>query len=322
MNSDKLKIHKKKFSKIHPSVWEHPADKLALTSLKRMTGFDTVLKFVISKTTEKSLRLMTLSSSVRANEKQFPRVYQLLEEACEIFDVENKPEIYVSQSPILNAGAIGVDNPFIVLNSSIVETLNDEELLAVIAHELGHILSGHVLYHTLLQVLIKISIIDFGIPLGKTAILAIIVALKEWERKSELSADRAGLLAVQNPETSIHLLMKLAGGERLDQMDLGEFLKQAQEYEDQKGVLNTAHKFLNTIFQSHPFPVTRISEIMKWVQSGEYDEILRGNYKVSDDLKEYAFSASKSYQDEFKDITDPITDTAKDAKEFVKNLFD
>ncbi|NME69952.1 M48 family metallopeptidase [Flammeovirga aprica] len=319
MSSEALKVHKKKFPNINPNSWEHPTDKLALAALQKMTGFDTLLKFIISNTTEKSLRLMTLASSVRVNENQFPKVHRLLLEACAILDVKEIPELYVSQSPILNAGAIGVDNPFIVLNSSIVDTLNEEELLTVIGHELGHIISGHVLYHTLLRVLLRISIVDLGIPLGKTVILAIIMALKEWERKSELSADRAGLLSSQNPETSIHLLMKLAGGGNIAEMNLGEFIKQAEEYNQQSGLVNTTHKFLNTIFKSHPFPVTRIAELLKWVQSGEYDNILNGGYDHSPNTPENG--KTFNFKEDFKEYTDPITDKMKDAKDFVTGIF-
>ncbi|KXX69019.1 M48 family metallopeptidase [Flammeovirga sp. SJP92] len=319
MSSEALKIHKKKFPSINPNTWEHPTDKLALSALQKMTGFDTLLKFIISNTTEKSLRMMTLASSVRVNENQFSDVHRLLIEACEILDIKEVPELYVSQSPILNAGAIGVDNPFIVLNSSIVETLNEEELLTVIGHELGHIVSGHVLYHTLLSVLLKVSVVDLGIPLGKTVILGIIMALKEWERKSELSADRAGLLVSQNPETCIHLLMKLAGGGMISEMNLGEFIKQAEEYEQQSGLVNKTHKFLNTIFQSHPFPVTRIAELLKWIQSGDYENILNGNYDNSPITTENG--KTYDFKEDFKEYTDPINEKVKDAKDFVKGIF-
>ncbi|MBD0402115.1 M48 family metallopeptidase [Flammeovirga sp. EKP202] len=318
MNSEALKIHKKKFPNINPNSWEHPTDKLALSALQKMPGFDTLLKFIISNTTEKSLRMMTLASSVRVNGLQFPKVYELLIEACQIFDIKDIPELYISQSPVLNAGAIGVERPFIVLNSSMVETLNQEELLTVIAHELGHILSGHVLYHTLLQVLLKLSIMDIGIPLGKTAILGLIMGLKEWERKSELSADRASLLASQNPETCIHLLMKIAGGGMIEEMNLGEFLKQAEEYERQSGIMNKTHKFLNTVFESHPFPVTRIAELLKWVQSGEYENILNGNYDNSPISKDS--TKTYNFQEDFKDYTDPINEKVKDATDFVKGI--
>ncbi|NLR92447.1 MULTISPECIES: M48 family metallopeptidase [Flammeovirga] len=321
MANQSLKIRKIHFKNIKAAAWEHPVDKVALKSLKKIKGLDTVVKFVISKSTEKSLRMMTLASSVRCNERQFPKIYQLLVECCQILDVEVIPEIYVSQSPILNAGALGVENPFIILNSSILETFNDDEIQAVIAHELGHILSGHVLYHTLLSILLKVSVVDLGIPLGNTALLGIIAGLKEWQRKSELSADRASLLVTQNPETSINLLMKTAGGNLIDQMNLGEFLQQAKEYEESNTMLDNTHKFFNTIFETHPFPVSRINELMKWVQSGEYDLILNGNYNLETDISYDSKEAKESYYDDFNQMSQPFVETAKQASDYIKNLY-
>ncbi|MBB6460577.1 M48 family metallopeptidase [Flammeovirga kamogawensis] len=320
MTSKELKLKKVHFTDINSSTWEHPADKLALKTVKSLKGFDTILKFIFSKTTEKSLRLMTLASAVRVNEVQFPKVYELLKETCQIFDIEELPELYISQNPILNAGVIGVDKPFIVLNSSTLDAFNDEELQSVIAHEIGHILSGHSLYRTLLQILLKISIFDFGIPLGGAAIMGIIMALKEWERKSELSADRAGLLAVQDPEKCIHTLMKIAGGGQIDQMHLGEFIKQAEEYHELSGVIDTTHKFLNTILQTHPFPVTRVQELLKWVQSGEYETILNGEHITNTALADDKYFKNE-YKDDFKKVTEPIVETAKDATDYVKDFF-
>ena len=47
------------------------------------------------------------------------------------------------------------------------------------------------------------------LPVGAIALRAIIAAMFEWWRKAELSADRAGLLAGQDPAASLRLLMKL-----------------------------------------------------------------------------------------------------------------
>ncbi len=88
------------------------------------------------------MRLITLASSVRVTDRQFPRVYALHLEACRLLDMPYVPEVFVSPSPFLNAGAVGMDKPFITLNSATVDLLTDDELLAIIGHELGHIKSG------------------------------------------------------------------------------------------------------------------------------------------------------------------------------------
>ncbi|MGK0289740.1 MAG: Zn-dependent protease with chaperone function [bacterium] len=302
---------KRFFKDISSRNWEHPADRAALAALRKVPGLDFVLRKFIGTTTEKSLRLLTLASSIKVSSKQFPKIYELHKEACFVLDSDYIPEIYVSESPFLNAGAIGVDKPFIVLNSSLVETLSEEELLGVIGHELGHCLSGHALYKTLLAFLMRFSLIALNIPLGMVALMGIIYALKEWDRKSELSADRAGLLVSQNPKGEYSTLMKMAGGRNAGQMDVDEFFKQAQEYEGAGNVLDSVYKLLNLAVVHHPFPVTRALELKAWVDSGEYDKILSGDYYTRDEDSEESIydnfkNAAKQYRDDIDQSNDPL----------------
>jgi len=162
--------------------------------------------------------------------------------------------------------------------------------------------------------MINISTFAMNIPLTMLAIQGIVAALREWDRKSELSADRAGLLVTQDPEKSIQLLMKMAGGTNLKQMDLGEFIKQAEEYEKADSIIDTAHKFMNTIWLSHPFPVIRAVELIRWVQSGEYDAIMRGYYnREGSDLKDDFRAAADSYTKDFKEVKDSILKNMRDS---------
>jgi Zn-dependent protease with chaperone function len=308
---------------ISSAAWEHPADKAALQAVKNIPGLDAVLKAIFGATTEKSIRLVTLASAVRAGEKQFSRVYSIHRQACSILDMPYIPEIYVSQNPFLNAGAVGMDKPFVTLNSSVIDILNDEELLGIIGHELGHIKSGHVLYKTLLYVLLQLSSVAFNIPVTGLVLAGIIAALKEWDRKSELSSDRAGLLTVQNPDVYIGILMKLAGGRQLQEMNLGEFIKQAEEYENASGLLDNTYKLLNILTLSHPFPVTRILELINWVRTGAYDAMLSGNYhEEPNDVYSNFREAASGYQKEASDVLKKTIDSVKEGSKKARNLFD
>jgi Zn-dependent protease with chaperone function len=303
---------RKTYPYISSRAWEHPADRAALATLQKLPGIDTLLQKFIGVTSEKSFRLMYLASSVRVSTRQFPRIHALLREACRILDVTDIPELYISHNPFFNAGAIGVEQPLLVLNSSVLETLTEEELLCVIGHELGHCLSGHALYKTLLQVLLKASLLAFQIPLGGAAVLGIIIALMEWNRKSELSADRAGLLVVQDPTVSYAVLMKMAGGAQSTQMDVNEFFAQATEYASGGTRLDGIHKLLNLLFVSHPFPVIRLTELQSWIDSGAYSAILAGQYPRhegksrpgSHTILEQLKEASASYKDQFEQSKD------------------
>jgi Zn-dependent protease with chaperone function len=329
---------KKILTDINPKAWEHPADRAALTALKQIPGVDEIVRKLIGVTTEKSIRLLVLASSVRVSDKQFPKLYKLLNESREILDFKENIELYVSQNPIMNAGAIGVDKPFILLNSAVIERLSEDELLAVIAHEAGHCASGHVLYKTLLWLIIVLSSMLIQIPIAGIALNAIIMALNEWNRKSELSADRAGLLVVQDPNVSYTALMKLAGGSKIGEMNINEFFLQAQEYESGGDIIDSVHKLINLVGQSHPFPVLRLSTLKTWVDSGSYEKILNGEYSKKsnnspDDFTKDFDDAAKQYKEDISRSGDPLAeifsklgdnfDTArKQAENFFQSLFD
>ncbi len=329
-----MKQVKKTFPGVSPLAWEHPADTAALAALKQIPLLDELLAGVLGLTSEKSLRLVSLATSVRVTERQFPRVHRLLLDACAILDAPEVPELYVAQSPLLNAGALGVRRPFISLNSATVAQLADEELLGVIAHELGHVLSGHVLYKTLLVLLVKLA--AGALPIGRLALEGAVAALKEWDRRSELSADRAGLLATQDREVSFSLLMKTAGGSSPAEMSLEEFLAQAKEYESGGDVLDSVHKLLNLLDESHPFAVLRLADLKSWTDSGAYGRILEGDYPRRGGRPEDAGAAfgraADSYRDEarrsgdplvgkLRDVGSAVEEAGKQAAELLKGLF-
>ncbi|MDR2434538.1 MAG: M48 family metallopeptidase [Treponema sp.] len=307
----------RKLYDIDPTSWEHPADKAALSAVKQLRGIDELIKLLVSVTTERSLKLMVLSSSVKVSQNQYPKLHSILNAIVETFDWNYTPDLFVTQSPFWNAGAMGVKEPFIIINTSILRHLEEKELSAAIAHEMGHIMSGHALYKTLMWLLTKVSL--NAIPMASLLITPIMMALYEWDRKSELTADRAGLLAVQEAGPGYNLLMKMAGAEDLTEVNLNDFFEQAQEYENQKTLLDGIHKILNQLWASHPFPVIRLQELRTWELSGYYQSILDGNYlkrglyrgDVRDDVK----AGYEYYKDTWKNKDDTISRVAFDVSE-------
>jgi Zn-dependent protease with chaperone function len=296
---------------ISSRAWEHPADRGALTALRELRGFDDVVKAFFGMWNERGFRLQFLAGAIRVDHRQYPRVYQRFTEAATTLDVVELPELYVSQDPIINGSAIGLDKPFIVITTAAVEKLDDDELRAMLGHEIGHVRSGHAVYKTILMILTRWAASLSWLPVGAIALRAIITAMLEWWRKAELSADRAGLLAGQDPAASLRLLMKLAGGGDLSQIDTAAFLEQAAEYESGGDLRDSIHKIGMTLGSTHPVPVARASELRKWVDSGAYAEILGGDYprrdsdgdaSVSDDVK----AAASSYRETFNNSQDPL----------------
>jgi Zn-dependent protease with chaperone function len=294
-------MERKKLAQISSRNWEHPSDKLALTALRKISGLDELVKKIIGVTTEKSLRLMHLASSVKVTDTQFHRVYAAMTKACEILDAPGRPEVYVTQSPFFNASVLGADNPFIVIQSSILIGLSDDELLCLVGHELGHVLSGHALYKTLLYLLLNMSFRLLSNPISNIVIMPIVLALKEWDRKSELSADRASLLTTQGEIANYQLLMKLSGGSFIGEMSINDFFLQAAEYEKDTGALDSLYKLLNVLNASHPFSVIRLKELKTWAASGQYERIIAGDYvrrgQEKESMKESWNEAKSSYGD-------------------------
>lgn len=306
-----------RFPDLSARAYEHPADAAAMAAMRRLPGFDQFLRKFMGAIGERRLRFLYLASAVRVNENQFKDLYRSYRECCEILDVQRIPELYVSQSPIVNAGAVGLDEPFIVLNSAALELYPTEEIPYVLGHELGHILSEHVLYKTMLRILLSLSLGRVGLPM--LALYGVVAALKEWDRKSELSADRAGLLCVQDATTSYRILMKMAGGPQTHQMDPAEFERQAEEYEKGGDLRDGALKLLNLLWMSHPFPVLRLAELKRFVERGDYANILRGEYARRTDLSrekprlydEWAAGA-ESYKTRMAESDDPLVNFLRD----------
>ena len=263
---------------ISSRAWEHPADQGALVALRKLRGFDTILKALSGMFNERAVRLQFLGSAIKVDERQFARLHRLLGEAGSTLDAPEIPEMYVAANPVLGATTIGMKKPIIVLNSALVDLLDDDELRFAIAHELGHALSGHAVYQTLLQRLLVLSGVLGSVPLGGVGIRVIVAALFEWSRKSELSADRAGLLAAQDPAVAFRVHMKLASGGHLEDLDTTSFFAQGSEYDESGDMRESLFRLMLVERQSHPFAVVRAKELRRWVDSGAYTAILGGAY--------------------------------------------
>jgi Zn-dependent protease with chaperone function len=300
-----------RLTNISSRAYEHPADRSALVALRKLTGFDVLLRKLFGLFNERAFRLMFLAGSVRVSERQFPNIYSLVRDGSYILDLPEVPELYVMQSPIVNAMALGKDRPFIVLTTGLVNLHDEEELRFVVGHELGHVLSGHAVYRTMLLYLINLAARIAWMPIGYLGIKAIVWGLEEWFRKSELSCDRAGLLACQDTDAAKRALMKLAGGPYLSELNPDEFREQAHEYDAVPDLRDSLLKLLQLQGQTHPFAVVRFAELDHWATSGDYERILGGDYPRRDtdasaSVGEEIRNAAKSYQDSWSRSEDPL----------------
>jgi Zn-dependent protease with chaperone function len=305
---------------ISSRAYEHPADRSALVAMRKLTGFDVLLRKLASLFSDRSLRLMFLASGVKASQEQFPQLYQMMLDGAYVLDLPVVPELFISQDPLVNAMTLGTDKPFIVITTGMVDLFDAEEMRFAIGHELGHVLSGHSVYRTMLYHLIRLATRIAWMPLGYLGLRGIIWGLEEWYRKSELSCDRAGLLAGQDLEAARRALMKTAGGARMSELSHDAFHAQAKEYDAVPDVREGLLKLLQLEGNSHPFAVVRFAEVDRWAADGDYATILAGNYPVREDDSEASVSeevkaAARSYQESWANSSDPFIGAVRGAAE-------
>ena len=164
---------------ISSRAYEHPADRSALVAMRKLTGFDVLLRRLASLFSDRSLRLLFLASSVRASQEQFPHLYELLLDGASVLDMPEVPELFISQNPLPNAMTLGSDKPFIVITTGLVDLYDPEEMRFAISHELGHALSGHAVYRTMLFHLTRLATRLAWFAVGYISLRVIIAALEE-----------------------------------------------------------------------------------------------------------------------------------------------
>ena len=312
-------------SQISSRAWEHPADRAALEALRAIPGFDEVVRRVAGAITERGVRQLFLANAVQTGVTQRPRLHALLVEACATMDWPDVPELYVTQDPKANAFAVGFERPFIIITSGALELLeSDDERRFLLAHELGHIMSRHMTYRTIALIIMSIGSLAL-FPIG-LAFLPFQLALLEWHRKSELSSDRAGLLAVQDEIAAHGTFMRLAGGRDFgDASSVEEFMRQAAAYESGGDAWDRIVNLFNTAFRDHPFNTVRAGELDRWRNSGAYAAILAGSYTRRGDpgagLRDDLAEAARYYSGKATSARAGVADAYQRAREAFNDAF-
>jgi Zn-dependent protease with chaperone function len=274
--------------RISPLAWEHPDDRAALEKLRGIPGFDGVVRQVAGAYGGKGVRNLFLGNAVRVGPAQRPALWQRYQEALAALDWPDArpdgtrpapPELYVTRTPWMHAGAVGFEEPFVVLNADDLALLDGDEQRFLLAHELGHVMSGRLTYRTVAALLLTLGVSNLPLVVG-VVLLPFQLALLDWYRKAELSADRAGLLGVQDARVAYRAFLKLAGGaaESDDRLDVDAFLEQAAATDTGGSGWNTVVKALNSALRDHPLHTLRAAELRRWAEGEGYVRILAGEY--------------------------------------------
>jgi Zn-dependent protease with chaperone function len=271
---------------ISSEAFRHPLDRQAEQTLRSVPGFDLVARKFVEFLAERPQFVYQMGNSIQVGPRQYGTIYQMFRECVRDLDMHPEPNFFISQSPLVNAYSLGQEKPFIVLNTGLLDLLNDVELRSVIAHELGHIKCGHT---TLRQMAIWVTQAISGLAemtFGLSTLISsgLVLAFYEWQRKAELSSDRAALLVMDELNPVLSTMMKIAGGssQHAHEISLDEFLRQSERYQElEQDGLNQVYKFLiyNTgNFLSHPFTVERAIYLKQWFEAEEFRQIRQGNY--------------------------------------------
>lgn len=264
--------NKKILSGLDHTQYEHPFDKKALGTLESTPGLGIVGNFITKHTIERIYTVQHTGSNLKVTKDSYPRIYEYLEYACQILDIKKIPDLYLQWGYNINACTVGSENPIVILDSGLIDLCDDDEIMFVIGHELGHIKSNHMLYHMMAQVL---NICIDSIPFGTIAAAPLQFALFYWNRMSEFTADRAGLLCCQNKDSAVRAFMKMAGMpiKHFSEMNYQCFIQQATEFKQlDYNAMNKAIKLISIADESHPWTVMRASELLNWMNSGEYNK--------------------------------------------------
>jgi Zn-dependent protease with chaperone function len=289
---------------ISPKAYEHPADRAATAALASIPMLDLVVRKLIEFGYERALRQQYLGSSVRLGTDQLPEIWTRYQHVLTVLDIPESYDLYMTAEPVANAMAIGAGKPIIVLNSGTVDLLGEDALEAVIAHEMAHILSNHVLYRTALEILLRIT--GQRLPMGAgLPLMAVQHALLEWSRATELTCDRAAAIVTRDPRGVCKLLMTMAAGARAEDLNLDAFMRQAMDYTETGDGLDRLQRLLTDMRQTHALPVKRVHELLSWVRDGEYDRIVGGEYVKRGQerpAREEAADAASHYSERFKEL--------------------
>ena len=288
---------------ISAKAYQHPADAAATAALQSIPGLDAVVRKLIEFRYERAYRQALLASSIRVGPDQLPDVWTSYRRVLDTLDMPGLYDLYLTQAPVPNALAIGADSPMIVLFSGSVSLFEPDELETVLAHEVGHILSDHVLYQTALQIILRLMPLGRIPALAGLPLIAIRSALLEWSRAAELSSDRAATLVNRDPLVTARTLMVIAGGISSKQLSTDAFLKQGQDFHEWASAWDRLSRLMSQLNLTHSYPVRRVAELMDWVRSGEYDRIIGGDYPRRDatpDPREHAGKAYDHYRERFR----------------------
>ena len=266
------------WDRMNASDFIHPDDAAALQALKNIPVFPTVMEKVFQFGLDEIQWSENVTTNLRLSDSQLPEIYKHLPPICQKLGIQI-PELNLQMSPIPNAWTSGNNRVYIVVTLGLIKRFKDEELIAVLAHECGHILCQHVLYSMLADSLYNLG--DFFVEsivgqIGGVAMKPLKQALMTWSRASELTADRVACL-ITSASTMTKVLARLEGIPKtiLNDMNYEAWTTQGADYENLKNG-NSWKKIIRYMSNSgldHPYGPVRAYEVNQWEKTWQCNQL-------------------------------------------------
>ena len=196
-------------------------------------------------------------------------------------------DVYMRQQWTPNEYTFAVQGncALIVVHSSLVDLLTADELQAVLAHELARLMSEHSVGVTMANVLLLVSTATLGPRVSGALYNIVNVQLPSWQRAAERKCNRSMLLVKLDLRVTMSALKKLSGSAQRcsHEMDEDEFLAQADTFNELwQTWFGRRLRQSTTASLTHLMPVTRVSELKRWVDSPHLTALLRTGTPLAD----------------------------------------
>ena len=262
-------------SNLNPQSVIHPEDSSAIINIvNKIPGTGKALEMV-GEFYGKWTAIDYMGNGVVATKESMPELHKHFVDTCNVIGLKDVPELATEWAYLISSYTVGGSKLRVVLSSGSVDLLDKEEQAFLMGQEIGHIVSGHLPYHMLLELIYTSAVDDptFSLIAG-----AIRMPLLDWYRKSHYTADRFALLCCQDIDVALRTMMKMAGlpQKYFKSVDPNAFLLQAKDFSDLQS--NSVIKGLMTKYIRNsaalPWLVDRARVLMAWYNSGEYQKII------------------------------------------------